>query len=183
MAMKRVVWKENAVILLELKEGFYTLSQMLQSPYMLFFRVSNTDGDFSGTDLNNVSQLFIVPVANNFLKKRGVEKLKSGVVEKKDVEIPTLWIDPNMWPKGDYVWKGGDLVRIDPKVGSLGMNNPVVKANVSPDDRETLESYELTNVMTDIPLTPRLILCLEQGKYVDPLKEKIFFGTDSNGIV
>jgi hypothetical protein len=84
---------------------------------------------------------------------------------------------------GDYVWKGGDLVRIDPEVDSLGMDNPVVKREIDPSDREALETFEMTNVVTDHPLTPRLILCLKGGRNVDPFKQKIFFGKDDYGIV
>lgn len=183
MAMKRVVWKEDDLVLLKLDEDLYTVGQMLKSPYMVFFHLKSGDGRFADIDLNGVPELFIVPVANNFLQQRGVEKIKRGVIPKRDVEIPGLWIYPKMWPRGDYVWKGGDLVRIDPEVGNLGMDNPVVKRDIDPNDRETLEKYELTNVMTDHPLTPRLILSLREGRNVDPLKEKIFFGKDSHGII
>lgn len=182
--MKRIVWKANDVVLLELREGLFSVCQMLgPSSYMAFFQLSNTTGDFAGTDLNEVPELFIVSVANNFLRNRGVEKIKKGVVAKRDVEIPTLWLDPKMWPKGDYVWKNADLVEIDPEVGSLGINNPVVQKDITKDDTDILDSYELTNVMTDFPLADRLILCLEQRRNVDPLKEQIFFGDDSNGII
>lgn len=181
--MKRVVWKVDDVVLLKLTKDLFTIGQMLKSPYMLFFHVESHDGKFVAIDLNEVPKLFIVPVVRHFLQYRGVEKIKHGVTPRRDVELPVLWIRPGPGPIGGYVWKGGDLVRIDPVVGDLGMSNPVVKRNISPDDADTLGKYELTNVQTDHPLTPRLIASLREGRNVDPLKEKIFFGEDSRGIM
>jgi len=181
--MKRVVWKEGDVVLLKLNEKLFTVGQMLTAPYMLFFQLDSTNGIISGVDLNEVPELFIVPVANNFLQARGIEKIKKGVIPKRSVRVPVLWIQAKLWPRGEFVWKGGDLVRIDPEKGDLGINNPIVKRDISANDRDTLEKYELTNVWTDHPLTPRLVVSIREGRNFDPLKEKIFFGKDSHGIM
>lgn len=184
--MKRVVWKETALVLLELEAGRYTIGQMLRDPYMLFFRTEREDGDFSGLDLNEVPALFIVPVARDFLQKRGVKKIEKGVEPRRDVEVPERWLQAKLGPPGGYVWKGGDLVRIDPEVGDAGMANEVLKRDLDPhdpEDRRIIEEHELTNVLADHPLTQRLILSLEEGENVDPLKQKVFFGEDPYGVI
>ena len=180
--LKRFVWKEGGLASFKLKEDLFTIGQMLKSPYLLFFKVKSSDGKYNPIDLNEAPELFTVPVTRSFLQRRGVEKIKKGVVAKSNPILYEYWIQPRIWYGGDYVWKGGDLVKIDPKVGDLGMDNIVINRDIDPDDKEILEKYELTNVLTDKFLTARLILCLEHGKNIDPLKEKIFFGTDQYGL-
>ncbi|HMB91052.1 MAG TPA: hypothetical protein VKP65_09415 [Rhodothermales bacterium] len=180
--MKRFVWKEGGLASFKLKEDLYTIGQMLKNPYFIFFKVSSEDGPFDGIDLNETPVLFTIPVARDFMQQRAVEKIKEGVVPRDNPKLPTLWIQARNCFQCDYPWKGGDLVKIDPEVGNRGIMNPVVKRDIDPDDTETLEQYELTHIWTDKFLTARLILSLERGENIDPLKEKIFFGTDAYGL-
>jgi hypothetical protein len=45
--MKRVVWKEADLVLLQLEDDLFTLGQMLRSPYMQFYHLQSRDGRFS----------------------------------------------------------------------------------------------------------------------------------------
>lgn len=178
----RVVWKSSTVVSLQLRDDLYTVAQMLKDPYLMFFYVKHDTDDFSGLDLNREKELFVIPVARDFLQRRGVAKLKN-VTPRSNADVPEIWIRPKIAFGSSYPFKGGDLVRIDPKTGDLGLQNEVVKANISPDDKDTLSKYELTNVWTDSHLVPRLMLCLEKSQNIDPLKEKIILGRDSHGII
>ncbi len=137
---------------------------------------------FNNIDLNNVPELFTVPVTRDFLQRRAIEKIRKGVIPKHDPILSEYWIHPRDWFRGEYVWKGGDLVKIDHRVGNLGINNVVIKHNIDPNDKDILDKYEITNILTDKFVVARLILCYEHNKNIDPLKEKIFFGKDSYGL-
>lgn len=176
--LKKVVWKEGALLTFQLKENLFTIGQMLKDPYVCFYAISRTEPDIKPQE---EKILFIVPVARNFLQKRTVKK-ENKPKNLKKVDLPSIWIRPIDNNQGGFPWKGGDLVEIDHSVGDLGIDNKVIKYNIDNSDKDTLSKYELTNIWTDGALLARLILCFEKNQSIDPLKEKIFFGKDSYGI-
>jgi hypothetical protein len=178
---KRVVWKEGDVVSLKLREGLFTVGQMCRSPYMAFFNVKSADGQFGELDLNQVSFFCVIPVARDFLQRRVEGKLKQ-VVAKSDVSIPLLWLSPQRAYAQKFIWRGADLVKIDPQTGDLGMRNPIVKRNFQPRDDEELNKYEVTNVRTDGGLVARLIVSLERGANLDPFRAKVLLGKDPYGV-
>lgn len=173
---KRFIWKEGGIVSFKVKEDLFTIGQMLKSPYVCFFQIQSPDGTFADVDLNATLELFVIPVARDFLQKRLYERISEGVKAKQDLALPELWIMPKMAFGGDFPWKGGDLVKIDHAVGDLGMANKVVKRSIKADEKEILEKYELTSVWTDQGLVERLILCFGSGKNINPFKDRIFFG-------
>ena len=169
---KRVVWKDDAVIVLKLNDELFTVGQMLNDPYVMFFSLWKTSDDFVALNLNETDELFTIPVARDFLQLRMVRKITKDVISRTPVELSRLWIRPRDWNQGEYVWKGGDLVRIEPDVGDLGMDNPIVKPDIAPNDADTLDRYELTNIWTDAYLVPRLSLCHKYNRNIDPPKRE-----------
>ncbi len=172
--MKRIIWKENDIINIKLNDKLYTLGQMLTDPYMLFFNISNTDGQWnSDIDLNQVPNLFCVLIGRDFLKQRAVEKLTGKINPMLDQSrLPKYWIRPNISYSGGYPFKGGALVEVDPKVGYV--NGKVIIPNLSLSDIESIKKYELVNMWGSDDLTERISLALLKGIHQDTLKEKIF---------
>ena len=168
----RVIWKPGDLVNLQLRNNMFTIGQMLGSPYMRFYKVHNDNGKWGDLDLRNEEELFTVPVARGFLQKRGVGKIKKGVVASDDCTISEYWI------RASLNRRGGDLVQIDPDKGSRGFEDTVIIDGIKSDDRETLMNYEFTNVRLDQELTERLILCLEAGRNLDPFKQKVFPDAD-----
>src|SRR5262245_52857284 len=161
--LKRIVWKENDLVNIRLKENLFTIGQLLRAPYILFFKLSNENGEWNGVDLDRVPELFSVSVARDFLQKTVTGKIKNGVKPKSDAAVPALWIKPKLWFGGGLPWKGGDLIKVDPAVGVTG-SDEIVKKDIQPSDKEILDKYELTNMWSYGDLAERLIRFYETGQ-------------------
>lgn len=174
---KRVTWKHNAVVSLKLREGLYTLGQMLGQATMRFYKITNTDGCWTDVDLNEVEPLFTLFIGNVVL-----QNLVDKVVPANDAK-PSLspceryWIKPKLNFEGGYPFKGGNLidVGIDGAIGTA--QAPVIKENLSLDvDRDVIEEYQLTNMWGDDQLCERLQHWFDTNSDLDFLKEKVFPG-------
>ena len=69
--LKRIIWKEGALLTFELCDNLYTLGQMLKDPYICFYKLSSSKPE---VELEKEKLLFIIPVARDFLQKRTIKK-------------------------------------------------------------------------------------------------------------
>lgn len=171
--MARIIWKENNLVNIKVKDDLYTIGQLLRSPVMRFFNIKNTDGIWKDVDLNMVETLFEVNIGRVVLQNLAQNRIKENTVIHKDAEIEDLWIKPcvDYDFKGGYPFKGGNLI----KESKDGLNSSVIKENLSMShDIGIIEKYELTNMWGAKNLSERLLLFFEKGIKRDPLKEKIF---------
>ncbi|OWR29595.1 hypothetical protein CDO73_15540 [Saccharibacillus sp. O23] len=187
--LKRFVWKENDVYSIRLKQNLYIPAQLLAKPYAAFYAIGSTAEDFGdlppGTiDLNGRKPLGTCMVLKDFFKTCAAVKLTDRFVPSMDAEIPELFISPDPLQWGRRGELGDDellynLVRIDPARGDQGiLGNPIVKRHVSRDDRALWDRYEWTGHNTGYELIRRLILSFEEGRWIDPAKEKARTGSD-----
>ena len=59
-----MLFGKNDLVNIQLRDDLYTIGQMLVSPAMRFYDISNTDRIWNDIDLNNVKPLFRVYVGS-----------------------------------------------------------------------------------------------------------------------
>ncbi|EJO70262.1 hypothetical protein LEP1GSC132_0795 [Leptospira kirschneri str. 200803703] len=111
--MKRVVWKEGDLVSLKLKDDLYTFAQMLRSPYMRFFDLSCIDGNWKEIDFAQSKEIFCVLIGQIVLQKLVVEKIRGKSIQPY---FQKYWIRPRLNFEGGFLFKGGDLVEVDPNI-------------------------------------------------------------------
>ena len=170
---KRVTWKENALISLKLRDDLFTIAQMLTSPFLRLFKVSNKDGVWRNLDLNKVEVLFCVLVGQVVLQQLCEGKVRDRSVIPSSLPFPKLWMRPYLNFDGGFPFIGARLIELDPNKGYT--TAPVVKDWLRPKaDAELIKKYELTNMWGASDLRERLIRYFDTGIDRDELKEKVF---------
>lgn len=179
---KRVVWKKNDLVNIQLRDDLYTIGQMLASSAMRFYDISNTDGIWNDVDLNNVKPLFTVFVGRIINKYLIHSKIKSPTVIPSSEPYERYWIQPYTIMDGDhykgdfsFVFLGGKLIDNGAN-GEKGITNaPIIKEDLTlPEDRDLIEKYELTSMWGDGDLKDRLCRYFDTGINRDDLKFEVF---------
>ena len=179
---KRVVWKKNDLVNIQLRDDLYTIGQMLSSPSMRFYDISNTDGMWSDIDLNNVRPLFTVNVGNVINKYLIQGKIKSPTVIPSSEPYVRYRIQPYTIMDGDhykgdfsFVFLGGELIDVGANGEKSVTHAPIIKEDLTlPEDRDLIEKYELTNMWGDGDLRDRLCRYFDTGINRDDLKFEVF---------
>jgi hypothetical protein len=184
---KRVVWKKNDLVNIQLRDNLYTIGQMLTSPEMRFYDIFNSDGAWQNLDLNKIEPLFSVFVGNVINKSLIQGKIKSTTVIPSSKPNERYWIKPYTildygHYKGDrfnFHFLGGKLIDLVPDAdGILSTTRaPIIKEDLTlPQDRKLIEQYELTNMWGDVDLRDRLCRYFDTGINRDDLKFEVFPG-------
>ena len=172
---KRVTWKENALINLKLRDDLFTIVQMLRSPFLRLFKVSNKDGVWRNLDLNKVEVLFCVPIGQIVLQQLCEGKVKDRSVIPSALPFPKLWMRPYLNFDGGFLFIGARLIELDPAKHMETTTAPVVKDWLRPKaDAELIQKYELTNMWGAENLRERLVRYFDTGVDRNELKEKVF---------
>jgi len=178
--MARVQWKEGALVNVRLRDGLYTIALLKSNPYMWFFDIHGDDGIWKDIDLNQVRPLFCIMVGRVVLQRLVTSKITEKSVKPPDsLPIPRCWIKPsvNLGPgkAGGFVWRGGSLIQL--LQGPDSLKSPVIKPSLDVEnDREAIETHELTNMWGDQDLSDRLCRYYDVGINRDDLKFEIFPG-------
>lgn len=182
---KRVVWKKNDLVNIQLRDDLYTIGQMLISPAMRFYDISNIDGVWNDIDLNNVKPLFRVFVGRVINKYLIHSKIKSPTVIPSSAPYERYWIRPYTIIDGDhykgdrssFVFLGGRLIDVGANGEKYVTCAPIIKEDLTlPQDRDLIEKYELTNMWGDEDLRERLCQYFDTGINRDNFKLNVFPG-------
>jgi len=183
--LKRFIWKKNDIYILKLTEKLFTIIQLLEAPYVAFFNIKSESVDINTklTDLRNFKPFGVCMVLKSFLKTALIEKVKN-IPPNEDIPIPEIFIskDKGQWGRPDIsddklIY---NLVRIDPNIGDQGiLGNEIVKYNIDRNDAEIMSNYEFIGYNMGYALIRRLILSLDNNRWIDPLKEQRLLGTDN----
>jgi hypothetical protein len=179
---KRIVWKKDNLVTIQLSNGLYTIAQMSGSPIMYFFDISNDNNIWENIDLESVEILFIVLVNNSINKDFIVSKLDSKKISVKSYcehyFIKPYNIMDGIHYKGTnsyFPFLGGKLINYNHKLGSV--SSTILKEDlILPDDKEIIEKYELTNMWGKQELDERLVRYFSTGINRDDLKYEVFPG-------
>jgi len=183
---KRIIWKAGDLVNIKLRDNLYTIGQMLISPTMRFYDISNTDGIWEDIDLNKVNPLFGAFVGNVINKYLVTEKIKVKSVISSNKPYESYWIKPytltmdRKYYKGDrfsFPFLGGKIIDLGPDGNVSVTQAPVIKEDLTlPQDRELIEKYELTNMWGHEDLSDRLCRYFDTGINRDDLKFEVFPG-------
>ncbi|WP_419181929.1 DUF5713 family protein [Paenibacillus alvei] len=184
--LKSFVWKKNDIHSIQLKENVYIIAQLLESPYVAFFNITSERNHFDEKplDLNTFKPFGVCMVLKGFFKQCSVGKLKN-VQPNLNIPIPEIFIssDRGQWGNRsefsdiELIY---NLVRIDPTVGDKGlMGNEIIQYNIDRNDPNMLNNYEIVGYNTGYEFVRRLILSIENGRWIDPLKEQRLLGIDN----
>lgn len=89
--MKRIIWKKNRVISIEVRTGLFVLAQMDINPYLIFYNVFQCNNDMYSIDLEKVSVLFYTAVTKQFLHNSNIT-IRNDVKPLLDYSPPIYWI-------------------------------------------------------------------------------------------
>ncbi|ANF98109.1 hypothetical protein [Paenibacillus bovis] len=183
--LKRFVWKENDVYSVQLTGELYILAQLLTKPYAAFFNIRSASADFSdAVDIRQAAPLGVCMVLKDFFKKCAVHKMPVSTGYRQEIAIPELFISPDreQWFQRSDIDEAEqiyNLVRIDPVAGDQGiMGNEIVLSDIIRNHPELLHTYELVGYNTGYELIRRLLLSVEQNRWIDPAREKLLVGQD-----
>lgn len=163
---------------------YIQIGQMLISPAMRFYDISNTDGVWNDIDLNNVKPLFRVFVGRVINKNLIHSKIKSPTVIPSSAPYERYWIRPYTIIDGDHykgdinsVFSGGKLIDVGANGEKSVTHAPIIKEDLTlPEDRDLIEKYELTNMWGDEDLRERLCQYFDTGINRDNFKLNVFPG-------
>ncbi len=184
--MGRVVWKENRVVSIGLKDGYRVLALMLKSPYLAFFSVFSNK-EFGKLQLANDDVLFCGSVTRQFLKFSDV-RAEPHVTPPRSLDLPMEWIDSHSGTREVVVWpgtprerrfvslsarSGGVLVRKDMTAKGLSGGAKRIR-DVELSEYESIKHLETNFIWTYPQLNERLHLCRVLGRKVNPNLELLF---------
>ncbi|WP_170138666.1 hypothetical protein [Edaphovirga cremea] len=178
----KVIWKSGDLVNIKLRDDLYTTGQILTSPAMRFYDISNHDGIWSDIDLNAEKVLFRVfvgNIVNQFLVK---EKIKITSIIPSNKPYYPYWIKPYTLTmdsehyKGDrfsFPFLGGKIIDLGPDGDISTTQATVIQEDLTvTEDRKLIEEYELTNMWGHEDLSDRLCRYFNTGINRDDLSLK-----------
>lgn len=192
--MTRIIWKENDIVRLKLRDDLFTVGQMLISPFMRFYKISKPVDEWQDLDLNKEEELFTVLITNHVFRGLATGKAKGKSIHPSQKPMQRQWIDVHSndgpWYEGKSVFLGGKLVELAPR--TMALNEPtsnenklqsdtyiapvLIKNLTLPQHRKVLEELELTNQWSADSLCERLVRYFDKGIDRDDLKFQVFPG-------
>jgi hypothetical protein len=192
--MAKIIWKENDIVRLKLRNDLYTIGQLLVSPFMRFYMLKQSTDEWKNIDLNDTEELFTVLVTNHVFQGLATGKVKDKTVKPSLKPLQRKWIEVHHnigeWYEGKPVFLGGKLVELEAR--TFGPNAPTTNETMAqkspfkaptlifdlklPQHRPVMESVELSNMWSADSLSERLVRCFDKGIDRDDLKFMVFPG-------
>lgn len=169
--MKTIKWTDDAVLVVEVAEGVYTLAQMREHGLMEFFDTFRTVDEWEGIDLNNSPILFCLFIASKPVKKLFLRFLAADEVKVNERPISKKMLSFRWVSEDTYT---ADLIELSDRYSSVGAR--VLKSDLCPDkDLEIIESHDFCGVSGDpVKLQERLRFFYDTGINWDDSKQFIF---------
>lgn len=188
--MGKIVWKENKVISVKLRNGRYILGQMLKNNYVVFFNIYNNSDNWKGIVLSKDNILFCHYVTNYFLKCSIVSVVKD-IIPINDYIIPNFWLHainfrkiiiwPNTPNQKIFETTGKDICLVEKDIlnpcnntHSSGVYIRKIMCDLTSNDYKKIKDFEFDSMAIFPILNERLYLCSVFGKNVDPKKDILF---------
>ncbi len=170
--LKRVQWKDNAVLNVRLRDDLFTLAQMRSNHLLEFFDIRSR-GEWGVLNLSSVPVLFTIYVAENRLRPLFSEWLPSSKVSPNDRPVERRMLSFVVKAGNSY---SADLVELPDDLSSVDAK--VLKADLSPrTDLEIIHHYELTGMVGDAEkLRTRLVRYFDSGINWDDAKSFLYPG-------
>ena len=182
---KRIVWKSGHFIVLKVRDDLYSVARMVGEAQLCIYDIFRNTDEWDSAEWSKVRPLFHVLVGSAVQKRLGVRKISIDGMPAECLLSQRFWIYPYSsldvshfkGGKDTYASYGGRLIDVgESEVFSI-YGAPVLKHDLSVlDDRETIESLELTNMWGDLDLSDRLARYYDTGVNRDDLKFEVFPG-------
>jgi len=169
--LKAVKWIDDAVFVVEVEEGVYTLAQMREHGLLELFDVFRTVDEWDGIDLNTSPMLFCMWVARDPLKALFRRFLTADEVKMNERPILKNMLSFRWVSEGKYT---ADLIELTDLYSNIGAT--VLKSDLCPDkDFAIIESHEFCGLQGDtVKLQQRLRLFYHTGINWDESKKFTF---------
>ena len=180
-------WKQDKVLSIETRTGLFVLAQMLEEPYLVFYNAFQKTQNWGKTDLSKTPILFCTAVAREFLNSSNilVQKTINGVhcdrINKYWIHISSIYRTIRLWEGTESeiefltMGHGGRLIEEDPYCQkACGEKETVIQNEIDFNDSETIDTYDLDQILFYPCLNERLYLCYKFTKSIDPLKDFVF---------
>lgn len=192
--MARIIWKENHIVRLRLRDDLFTIGQLLGNVFMRFHKLSRPVDEWVDIDLNKTEELFTVLVTNDVFRGLATGKVKDPSVHASGQPLQRKWIEVHHtegeWYEGKPAFLGGRLVELAKRTHPVNAPyTPDVAAQMSPlaaptliqdlklpEHREIMQTVELSNMWSAASLSARLIRYFDTGVDRDDLKLMVFPG-------
>ncbi|HAU3362243.1 TPA: hypothetical protein JDL67_005147 [Salmonella enterica subsp. salamae] len=182
--MMRIIWKPGYMINLKLRNDLYTIAQLEGNFVVRFFDIFNAHGMWKNINLNTISQLFRVFVANISIRTLAEGRIKDPTVIPSTIPMEPYWINPYVayidgehykGNENSFPFLGGSLIRTHSATVMSAFDSDVIKHDLSPEiDKEIIEKYELVNMWGPDDLGDRLRRYFDTGINRDDLKFEVF---------
>jgi hypothetical protein len=168
----RFSWKPNAIVVLWLDDGLYSVAQLLTAAKVAFYDLSSPEDSWGAVDLSTVSCVFCAPVIS--LRGLYVRRAPKTVKPALNFRMPLLWLDSNHshWPpRGGHIVRGNESGR----TASPDGGPDYVKMDIGWEtDREALETLEFTNLLGPELIQTRLVAWFREGRRMNPYRDEVF---------
>ncbi len=182
--MKRINWKEGKIFSLRLRNGKYSLMQMLERKgYVAVFDLFKDFDKWEDENINIDSILFICIIHSKGIFKHSEIKVHKNIAPVKNIEMPIYFINSGYGSRVIKLWVNTSQER---EIILLGEGKNLLKREVwdypnnstyesiQLSDYEKFHEYELENLRIYPEFNERLFLCSLLNKNYDPLKELAF---------
>lgn len=171
--LKRIPWKQDAVLSFQLADDLFTLAQMRINCLMEFFDVFRSTPDWAGTDLNQAPIIFCAYAAENRFKSMINEILPAGVVIPNARPVRRRMLSAIIEADGKY---GANLVELDDSFSSVDAR--LIQADLDPvKDAQIIYQHELAGMIgSPEKLRKRLTRYAQTGVNWDDSKSFLFPG-------
>ncbi len=171
--VKRLVWKENDLLVLKLHKDLYTVCQLHKKGFIQFYNFFTDNPKIKGVDFNEIEPLYYGAVITASIAMFAHSKITKDNMPKQNIEWPTLWItrvDVNGLYGHPPLSEDNVLCYIMEfppyNVAESSGRNPIL---VRKDSSEILDKYELINYKVDTAY--RLYCCYKESRNIDYTKE------------
>lgn len=172
--MKRIPWKVDTVINVEVRPDLFTIAQIRPGSWLQFFRIRSNDGAWEGVDLDGVEPLFCLSVADRPLRPLFAGTLSASQARASRRPMPRRVINYGSGCQGKNL---ADLVELtcdasDPRRSFSTIGARVIKAGLTIEaDLDDIHAHELVGMYGDPrKLRARLSNYFDTGVNWDPSK-------------
>ncbi len=150
-------------------EGVYSIAQVIDFGFILFFNHFTKNPNIKNLDLNKIDILFCGQIFSPTMKRDGVHKLTKAdnIIPIEGYQYPTKWIMAE-----NFLNPVEPKYLVEFKNHVIAKNLIINKRLVTVEDKDIIKNHEMMNLETSPAF--RLNFCYHAGRYVNPLRD-IFF--------
>ncbi|WP_028603293.1 hypothetical protein [Ottowia thiooxydans] len=162
--LNKIIWREDAVISVKLRDGLHMLAQMRRNHLMQFFNIRSSDGVWANVDLSNIEPIFCIFVAEHKFKSLFERWVAAEDAKPSACEIPRRMLSAEILLPGDDGRVPFNVQLIELGDDLEAWSAQVVRSGITKDDLDVIYRHELDGMYGDAEkLKKRLIRFFDTG--------------------